>query len=261
MPHKTLSRASALLQVVFALLLFALAGGAVAAGQPRRILFIGNSLTYVNNLPAATASLAPPEVEVDAFALPGAALSDDVGNPRVAELLTHGHYTDVVFQERGGEVVCNSEACMDSAAFKATEHASVVLANMARHGGARVYYLGTWQLNPAVEPLLVRGERRTAEAMGARYIEIGETWVSLRRKDSQAAWLHTDGQHPGYATTALMAVRIWHAISGERPTRAPCVGGPLYYHAPSEDGFFKVDRKAKPITCLVSPAQATAFPL
>jgi hypothetical protein len=43
--------------------------------HPRRILFIGNSLTYVNNLPSAFASLAPADMHlsVDMIARAGAA--------------------------------------------------------------------------------------------------------------------------------------------------------------------------------------------
>jgi hypothetical protein len=253
MPRKKASRASALLQSVIAVVMLALAGASPATESPRRILFIGNSLTYVNNLPSAVASLAPGDVTINAFALPGASLVDDDHSPRVAELLEKGHYTDVVFQERGGNAVCMGAGCYDGAEFKETERASKALADRARAGGARVYYLGTWQANPAMEPALIEGERRIAHLMDARYIEIGQTWLRLRLKNPTGAWLHSDGQHPGYATTALMAIRVWEAISGEHASRAPCVDGPLYYHAPSEDGFFHVDRTAKPVTCLPKP--------
>ncbi|MGF6493453.1 hypothetical protein ABIE56_001633 [Luteibacter sp. 621] len=259
MPRKPASRASALLQVVLATCLLVIACASHAADHTRRILFVGNSLTYVNNLPSAVASLAPPGVEVDAFALPGASLVDDEHNARLAGLLANGHYTDVVFQERGGNAVCPNEACFLSDEFTHTMRASKALADAARSAGAKVYYLGTWQANPAIEPALIAGERRIAEVMHARYIEIGQTWVSQRLADPGAAWLHSDGEHPGHATTALMALRLWHAIAGERANRATCVGGVLYYHAPSEDGFFRVDRMAKPVTCLVTNERASAL--
>ncbi|UPG93316.1 SGNH/GDSL hydrolase family protein [Luteibacter aegosomatissinici] len=256
MPRKVVSRASALLQVLLATCLMALACASHAAERPRRILFVGNSLTYVNNLPGATASLAPAGVAVDAFALPGASLVDDEHNARLADLLTKGRYTDVIFQERGGNAVCMGQGCMESDDFRATERASKALADAARVGGARVYYLGTYQGNPAIVPLLIAGEQRIARQMGARYIEIGRTWLSFRRAEPAGAWLHSDGQHPGYATTALMAIRVWQAVSGETAHAVPCVGGTLYYQSPSEDGFFRVDRAATPVTCLVSSAQA-----
>lgn len=253
------SRASALLQILLLAGLFAMTSLAQAAEGPRRILFVGNSVTYVNNLPSATASLAPADTTVDAFALPGQSLVDDEYNGRLADLLKNGHYTDVIFQERGGNVVCVDKACLDGDDFKATERASKSLADKARAGGAKVYYLGTWQMNPAIEPVLLSGERRIAGMMGARYIEIGDTWLRLRQANPEGAWLRSDGQHPGYATTALMAVRVWHAVSGERAVSPPCVGGVLYYHSPSEDGFFHVDRSARPVTCLATRKETAAF--
>jgi hypothetical protein len=241
------------------ILMLAWTGWSAAAEAPRRVLFVGNSLTYINNLPAATASLALGDVAVDAFALPGATLADHQRNPRLAERLANGHYTDVVFQEQGGRAVCGHASCRSEADFQSAERAGTALAELARAHGARVYYLGTWQVNPAVEPALVAGERHIAKAMHARYIEIGGTWNALRHDHPDGAWLRSDGQHPGYTTTALMAIRVWQALSGVHGDRPPCVTGELYDHAPSGDGFFHVDRGAAPVTCLVTQALATAL--
>lgn len=225
---------------------------ATAAPVVRRVLFVGNSLTYVNNLPAAFASLAPvgDPVSVDAFAKPGASLRDDLGDPVLARLLAHGRYTDVVFQERGGNAVCMQSAatCQE---LVAAEHASEVLADAARAGGARVFYLGTWQVNPQVVPWLIRGERLVAEQMRAHYIPIGADWIALRARYPKESWVASDGEHPGPATTALLAVRVWQAVTGKSAVRPPCVGGTLYTHAPSKDGFFRVDPHGRPVTCLI----------
>lgn len=235
------------------LVVMLLAVSSAAAGPAaRRVLFVGNSLTYVNNLPAAFASLASSgqPLSVDAFARPGARLQDNLGDPALARLLAQGNYTDVVFQERGGIAVCMPPTghCRELAA---AAQASETLARAARAGGARVFYLGTWQLNPQVEPWLVRGERRIATRMRAHYIPIGSDWIALRSAHPREDWLAPDGEHPGRATTALLAVRTWQAVTGHAATRVPCVGGPLYTHAPGEHGFFRVAPLARPVTCLV----------
>lgn len=233
---------------------------ASADGSARRVLFVGNSLTYVNNLPAAFASLAPDDMQltVDAFARPGARLQDDLGNPVLGRLLAQGRYTDVVFQERGGDAVCglNEAGCAELDERSPTVRASEALAAAARAGGARVFYLGTYQPNPAVESALVSGEQRIARRMRAGYIEVGTTWQALRATHPEADWLAPDGTHPGKATTALMAIRTWRAVMGRDIAATPCVRGPLYVHAPSESGFFHADPLAHPRTCLVSQAMA-----
>jgi len=226
-----------------------------AATQAHRVLFVGNSLTYVNNLPSAFASLAPEgmDVRVDGFAWPGARLQDDVGNATLERLLARGHYTDVVFQERGGDAVCgfDAAACDSWADTSGTARASLTLANAARAGGARVFYLGTYQLSPKVVPWLVRGESRMARVMEATYIELGATWMRVRAQHPNADWLAPDGMHPGHATTALMALRSWRAVMGVISTRIPCVAGPLFTKAPSADGYFHGTASGAPSTCLV----------
>lgn len=250
----------------FALLLACLLP-AQAATPAHRVLFVGNSLTYVNNLPAAFASLAPAgtTVRVDGFARPGARLQDELGNPTLRRLLATGRYTDVVFQERGGDAVCGFSAatCTASADASATVRASVTLANEARAGGARVFYLGTYQQAARVVPWLVDGERRVARRMGAVYIELGATWARARQRYPGMRWLAADGAHPGYATTALMALRTWHAVMGARATRRPCVGDVVFTHAPSATGYFRVAGNRQAPVCLVDAARAnwmTALP-
>lgn len=244
-------------------LLFLLASSVPASAHQstRRVLFVGNSLTYVNNLPAAFASLAPQDGPwiVDAFARPGSILQDDAGNPVLTRLLTQGRYTDVVFQERGGDAVCglNGAGCTELDEGSPTVRASVALAAVARAGGARVFYLGTYQPNAAVEPALIRGEQHIAQSMGATYIELGASWQALRSAYPEADWLASDGVHPGRATTALMALRTWRVVAGrDAATATPCVRGPLYTHSPSESGFFHVDPAARPRICLVSQSMA-----
>lgn len=241
--------------------LLAASAPASADESTRRVLFVGNSLTYVNNLPAAFASLAPHDSPwvVDAFTRPGARLQDDMDNPVLMRLLKHGRYTDVVFQERGGDAVCGLDeaGCTERDEGSPTVRASVALAAVARAGGARVFYLGTYQPNAAVEPALIRGEQHIAQRMGAAYIEIGASWQALRSAHPEADWLAPDGMHPGRATTALMALRTWRVVAGrDAATATPCVRGPLYAHAPSESGFFHVDPAARPRTCLASQAMA-----
>ena len=228
-------------------------------GDQRRVLFIGNSLTYVNNLPSAFASLAPPGVtlSVDMIARAGAALEDYDHDPVVMRALATGGYTDVILQERGGNAMCPPGCEKRLAAFGRTDQSTVALVRDARASGANVYYLGTWQrANAQVSEGEVRGERRIAALAGVPLIEMSETRRRLVEAYPEAAWTHADGEHPGYVTTALMALRAWRAVMGEVPTRMPCVAGPLWYHAPDPDGVMHIDAAATPVTCLVDAAMA-----
>ncbi|SEV85821.1 SGNH/GDSL hydrolase family protein [Luteibacter sp. 329MFSha] len=241
------------LSVIWLTLFATLASCAHAADVPRRVLFIGNSLTYVNDLPSAFASLAPAgmDIQVDMIARPGAALADYVDDPVVRDALANNRYTDVVLQERGGDAFCPAE-CQSSRATLAAETSATELAGLARASGSRLFYLGTWQANASANAALEFGERKIARAIGASYIEIAEPRRMLMVEYPSLPWTHSDGQHPGYATTALMALRTWRVVVGVASTRTPCVAGEVHYRAPLPDGVLHVDRLLKPSTCLIS---------
>ncbi|WP_213948449.1 alpha/beta hydrolase-fold protein [Luteibacter sp. dw_328] len=235
---------------------------AVAVAAPaggHRVLFIGNSLTYVNNLPSAFGSLASASVHVgvDMIARAGASLEDYDHDPVVMHALATGGYTDVILQERGGNATCTPGCEKRMAAFELTDRATVALANDARAAGARVYYLGTWQrASREISEGEVRGERRIAALAGIPLIELSETRRLLMETYPDAAWTHADGEHPGQAMTALMALRTWRAVMGEVPTRTPCVAGALWYHAPNPEGVLHIDMEATPSTCLIDAPMA-----
>lgn len=197
---------------------------------------------------------------VDGFTRPGARLQDDLRDSTLRRLLRDGRYDVVVFQERGGDAVCApGDACEGNAPASPTLRASLLLADAAREGGARVYYLGTYQRVPKVVPWLVRGERQIARRMNAGYIELGAEWLALQARHPEMEWLASDGTHPGQATTALMALRTWKVVMGRAPVRVPCVTGPLYRHAPSADGYFRAAPADGVRTCLVDPAAASVL--
>jgi predicted alpha/beta superfamily hydrolase len=229
---------------------------AVSASAPRKVLFIGNSLTYVNDLPSAFASLAPKgtRLAVDMIAHGGAALADDVHDPMVARAVATGGYTDVILQERGGDAFC-PVGCQKAGATLAAQASTADVALMARASGARVYYLGTWQTSRETNEALRYGETHIANAIDAPYIEIAEPRRKLMEATPSLAWTNADGQHPGYATTAMMALRTWRMVMGVEPRGVPCVAGEVHYHAPAPDGVWHVDPSAKPVTCLVKAAQ------
>lgn len=226
----------------------------------RNVLFLGNSLTYVNDLPSAFASLAATgeRVTVDMIAHGGASLEDAAHDPMVANALATGGYTDVILQERGGEAFCQA-SCQEQGRILSAQGSAETVAAMARAAGARVYYLGTWQTSRDANAALEYGERHIARAIGATYIEIAEPRRKLMGAYPTSAWTHADGQHPGYATTALMALRTWQAVFGKAATGVPCVTGEVHYHAPMPGGIWHVDSSAVPRTCLVSMSETKRF--
>lgn len=243
-----------------AILLTSLALAKAQASEPaHRVLFIGNSLTYVNDLPNAFASLAPDgtRLDVDMIASAGASLADAMRNSLVTKALSKGGYTEVILQERGGDAFCPAACRLEGVSALPAMRSATEASRMARAEGARVFYLGTWQSDRQTNEALEFGERAIASASGAIYVDIAEPRRKLMQAHPDFAWTHADGQHPGYATTAVMALRLWRAMFGVTPTTVPCVAGEVHYHAPKPDGILHVDGSVMPRTCLV-PAGAVA---
>ena len=220
-------------------LIFCLAAPASAKGEQSqsrvRILLVGNSLTYTNNLPAFIAEMLSADnrvagVQVDMLAEGGAQLGDWAANGRLADALTRRQYDVVVLQEQGGRVSCAAEVASrvsKSCDRVIDEHR--VLATQVKTAGARLLYLGTYQPDPEYSMELVKAEYWVADHIGAEYVEVSETLRRTQSRSSSTKWFNPDGMHPGPMLTALMAVKIFRVIEGGYPqAMTVCLGAPLY---------------------------------
>src|SRR5215471_9266624 len=84
--------------------------GSPAPVVPHRVLLVGNSIIYTNNLPAVLHALIltqrpDADVRIDMFAKGGATLAETVADLRFRVALSNGHYDAVILQERGGDAI------------------------------------------------------------------------------------------------------------------------------------------------------------
>lgn len=235
------------------------------AVTPRRILFIGNSVLYTNNLPAifgrmADAQQAGPAYRVDMVARGGASLSQWAGDERLLASITSGRYDAVVLQERGGDDLCVLDAQdRQTPACQALIDGHVRLARLAREHGARVFYLGTYQQVPEISAALVRAESTLGTQMQAQYVEVSERLRALRALRPDLPWLYSDNAHPGMAMTALMGVLLYEALGGSAPVPSElCTGAELYTPQWKHDGVAvhaQLVANVQPSRCLLDAAQ------
>ncbi|TCV91632.1 lysophospholipase L1-like esterase [Luteibacter rhizovicinus] len=250
-------------------LMVALPWSAMATNAPdpsasRKVLFIGNSITYTNNLPSAFAALVSGQrpgstVSVDMYVKGAAALADFVRDESLRSALRDNHYTDVIVQERGGNAICAATSSSDiGEACRAVVKAHEAISRMVRRSGATVYYLGTYQQSDTANLLLVKGERRLADAMSARYIDIADGLTEVRQRHPDLPWIYDDGSHPGVATVGFMAAQIYVAVFGSKPgAQEICMTDPLYHPYTTFDGMVHIGQndKPRPRQCLLSEAE------
>jgi hypothetical protein len=198
--------------VLCALLLLA-CGCATGAGGPHdavRVLFVGNSLTYVGNLPAvlqAQAQADGRDLSTQMLVQGGATLDDRVRDGAVAELLQHGRFDYVVLQERGGDALC-----FQPGTCEASERAHLALGALAHAHGAVPIVLGTYQTLPGASAALVDAERDLATRIAARFVPVSEVFRCARAAAPGLDWYAADGMHPGHDLTLLMATRLYLKI-------------------------------------------------
>ncbi len=217
------------LRLLFGLLLaLAMSGPVGAKTPPRAVLFVGNSLTYVGNTPAVFDALAGANgiaVSSDMIVKGGATLTQRVSDGSVARALAARHYSAVVLQERGGDLMCafGPDSCTQS------RSALRALATMARESGAEVYLLGTYQENAKASEALVAAESAAAREVGIPYLEVSQKLQALRVALPTSAWFAPDGMHPGPALALLNATLLHEAVLKVPPRPvAFTVHAPIY---------------------------------
>lgn len=190
------------------------------ASPPDRVLFVGNSLTYVGNVPAVFSALAEANgtpMPSDMIVKGGATLSERVADGSVARALAEHRYAWLVLQERGGDLMCSfgPESCVQS------RQAIDALARMGDAHGVKVVLLGSYQPHPHASRMLVEKESAAATEAGIPYVEISETLRRLRDHAPDLVWFAADGVHPGKDLALLDAIRLHQVLRGRAPTPAP----------------------------------------
>lgn len=181
-----------------------------------RVLFVGNSLVYVGNLPAVFDALAlrnGVSVHSDMLVEGGAALSNRLADGSVERALSSTRYDYVVLQERGGDFLCGFgvDACMRAAA------ALPRLAELARDHDSKPLLLGTYQVLPGASRAIVEAESDAAAKIGIAYVSISNRLQAAMRTSPSGKWLHADRTHPGHALVLLEAIALYRTLFDSSP--------------------------------------------
>lgn len=208
-------------------LVFASCSAAHVSGRPARILFVGNSLTYVGNLPAVFSALARTNghaVHSYMVVSPGGTLTERVADGSAAHALQQCRCTTLVLQERGGDLFGG----FGTDAITQSKHAIAALARAGHAHGVDVVLLGTYN-SPSVSHLLGAMEGAAAKAAGIPYVAVSERLWRLHHAYPSLEWLRKADGHPGNALTLLDAILLYKQFYGAWPAaKAFVVHAPIY---------------------------------
>ncbi len=190
-----------------------------------RILFVGNSYTYVNDLPGRVAAIADsvgfePPVEVTTIAFGGAFLSDHAANATTMAAVGSGDYDFVVLQEQSylpvllPDTFYGSAETLAAAAF-AGGSTPAFYETWARQEGNSLYSGDLAGYTPATMQAALRDAYTEAAALtGARYLPVGDAWEATLAAYPEMPLFGSDGSHPSQHGTYLGACVIFAALTG-----------------------------------------------
>lgn len=191
---------------------------ATEGGSDRSVLFIGNSLTYVNDLPSMVAKVAEAAhepVRVAMAAGPNLAVIDHTnGATDAIAQIDRGGWTFVVLQQ--GPTPAG--ICRDTLVI-----AAMRLAPHIRGAGARTALFLPWARRGYPQSLEWAGEsaRLAARAVGGAVAPIGIAWKDALDADGTTPLYAPDGYHPAPAGTLLAALTIVDRLFGKDVRTVP----------------------------------------
>lgn len=190
-----------------------------------RVLFIGNSLTYFNDLPGTVAGLAGSAgvtMHVASVAEPNLALIDHVeGSSNALDVIRQGTWNYVVLQQGPSALSLSRDTLILATRLLATQIESV---------GARTALLMVWPESSrfAVFDDVRDSYRAAAADVGGLFLPAGEAWRSAWAVDPQLPLYGPDGYHPSELGTYLAALVVYEGITGNDSRALPdqaMVGG------------------------------------
>jgi hypothetical protein len=194
------------------------------SSQPDKVLFVGNSITYFNDLPAHFAALASraagKPVQAEMIVGAGARIDEHAAGGVVKKQLETGAYSTVVLQEFGRGLACDAELARIGFDCTASHAAHRALVDAARANGVRVVLLGTYSNHPQDARQLSSAEKTLARQLRVDHVGLDDL-PDLRERMPTLAWFHTDGMHPGPDLTLLMASRLSERLYGKQPVTTP----------------------------------------
>jgi hypothetical protein len=194
---------------------------------PTRVLFVGNSYTYFNNLPEILAKLAAArgqKVETLMVA-PGGWRLQDHWEKGSALAALHAHpWEFVVLQEQStlgvNYYVDGLSRVAGDEAFR--PYAEKWMAEVRKAGAVPLLYL-TWarKASPEDQAALNAAYIRAAKTGEARVAPVGMAWAAVRREQPSMELFAADGSHPSPAGSYLAACTLYSAIFGQSPVGLP----------------------------------------
>jgi len=192
-----------------------------AADCTKRVLFLGNSYTYVNDLPKVVAELAKAghqcALDVHMIAPGGATLENHWMDARTRAAVRDEHWDFVVLQEQStlGAARPTTDQFFHPFAVKWADE-------VHRVGAEPLFYM-TWARErlPQDQAFISDAYLRAARETKSSVAPVGVAWERVRRIFPSIELYDSDGSHPSPAGTYLAACVIYATLFHQSPEGLP----------------------------------------
>lgn len=163
-----------------------------SASPPIHLLFVGNSLTYTNNLPELVRVVATRRgsvLEVAMLAKPNYALEDHWAEGRLQEWIATERFTHVIVQQ--------GPSSQEDGRQMLLEYGARIQSLCVKHHATLAFFM-VWpsRVNAQTFPGIINHYREAATATGALLCPVGEVWKAYMDSTQDYSYYGPDGFHP-----------------------------------------------------------------
>ena len=182
--------------------------------EPLRVLFVGNSFTYYNEMPYVLQQMAAAagarELEYELLAEGGYALKDHLKSGQFLKLLRERRWDFVVLQEQSALPVNDREEMFKAARLMDAE---------IQKKGAKTVFFETWAPKGDVKTQSAISEAyaKLAKELRAMVAPAGAAWQLVLKKNPKLELYDPDGRHPNAAGSYLAACVLYATLYGKSP--------------------------------------------
>lgn len=189
------------------------------SGEGLAVLFIGNSLTYTNDLPEIVAAISlgasdDPPLRVGMVAYPGYSLEDHWNRGDALDAIDAGGWDVVVLQQGPSTLPASREHLVDWAGR---------FAERIRAAGARPVLFSVWPTDgtEAGFDATLASYGAAADAVDGILVPAGEAWRAAWARDTTLSLTIVDGFHPSLLGSVIAAYAVWTALVERSPIGLP----------------------------------------
>lgn len=187
------------------------------AHAPLRMLWIGNSYSYYNDLPRTLTMMAMAAGEhrvpaITAALVPGEFLRGHVLRGEVLKAL----------EQRWDYVVLQDNSMGPITLPDSTIKYGAQLGELARRAGAKVLLYVTWprQATPQTASVLLETYAKLARVIDGTVVPVGTAWMHMREESPSSALYMEDGSHPTAIGSYIAAATFYRVLYGKPVTGA-----------------------------------------